>query len=784
MKKQALVNIYHFIRKSTYQDGVFTQEDFDTLKNEMDIIKQHHLPATYALKYDALMDERYIKLIKDTVEAEDEVAAWWEMTEALAKKAGVKWKGTDVIDLHVKAGYSLAYTPEERKAMLDVYMEDFKGIYGDYPKTIASWVMDIVSFTYAKERYGVIGGGLCRDQIGIDGFTLWGGYFNGPYYPSKQNEYMVAQTKENQLDMPIFKLLGPDPIYNFESGIREGAEGIYTLEPAWIAGQSKVWVSWLFDCLTEEEQLGFGYAQVGQENSFIWGNVGEGFEMQMRHIAHLREENKIRVETLRDSAKWFCNKYHVTPPTTYTASKDWNKVLDLKTTWYNSRFYRTSFLWDREEMCIRDFYIFDETYPSRYLKDYIETNESLFDALPLLDTHAWRTPLKRATIDFLDGQSLIKLKGESPVFEAQDDLNWKIVWALKDSRQLDITCQEEKICFTMKKGEVSQGWQMRLNTLPVLVALEEKRIICKHENHSYEVNLEKGYFKKDQEAIFICSEENTILLNLVQNKKALEENIFTQLYRQDQIAFEQKEMEKPVIDKEKLKNIKLIKPVLSHRKKVKGYEEISWCEMTNPNNCGTIRYTLDASEPMEDSACYKEALAIHEDTQVKAKVFAENRRASDIAEATYYNTIKIKNITSQTKFDPRQAYNRKGVYDLIDGKKGSLNYVDGCWLATTDYLDVIADLGEIKEIKTIHVSFMQSKRSGPYYPEYVTYSVSKEGIKFDEIGKEKVHEESTDPDIGICDVRMACSCEARYIRIEAKPYEGKFIFVDQIMVQR
>ena len=31
MKKEALFNIYHFIRKSTYNDGIFTQEDFDTL---------------------------------------------------------------------------------------------------------------------------------------------------------------------------------------------------------------------------------------------------------------------------------------------------------------------------------------------------------------------------------------------------------------------------------------------------------------------------------------------------------------------------------------------------------------------------------------------------------------------------------------------------------------------------------------------------------------------------------------------------------------------------------
>ena len=217
MKKQALVNIYHFIRKSTYNDGIFTQEDFDTLKNEMEILKQHQLPATYALKHDAVVDERYTALIKSMVDEKDEVGAWWEITKEMADKAGVTWKGCDVIDLHVKAGYSLAYLPEERKRLLDVYMQDFKEVYGYYPKTIGSWVMDIVTFEYAKEKYGVVGGALCRDQKGIDGFTLWGGYVNGAYYPSKVNEYIPAQTHDMQVDMPIFKLLGPDPIYNFEA---------------------------------------------------------------------------------------------------------------------------------------------------------------------------------------------------------------------------------------------------------------------------------------------------------------------------------------------------------------------------------------------------------------------------------------------------------------------------------------------------------------------------------------------------------------------------------------
>ncbi|MEG0387645.1 MAG: hypothetical protein RR582_04855, partial [Niameybacter sp.] len=208
---------------------------------------------------------------------------------------------------------------------------------------------------------------------------------NGAYYPSKVNENIPAQSHEMQVDMPIFKLLGPDPIYNFEAEVREGAGGIYTLEPAWTCGQSETWVKWLFDCITKEEQLGYGYTQAGQENSFIWGNVGDGFEMQMRHIANLRKENKIRVESLRDSSLWFKKKYQLTPPVTYTATNDWNETFDLKTTWYSSRFYRSSLMLDKGVLSIRDLYIFDEQYPSRYLNSAIDNNESIFDALPILN---------------------------------------------------------------------------------------------------------------------------------------------------------------------------------------------------------------------------------------------------------------------------------------------------------------------------------------------------------------------------------------------------------------
>lgn len=784
MKKQALVNIYHFVRKSTYNDGIFTQEDFDTLKNEMDILKQHQLPATYALKHDAVMDERYTELIKSMIDEKDEVGAWWEITQEMADKAGVTWKGCDVIDLHVKAGYSLAYTPEERKKLIDVYMKDFKEVYGYYPKTIGSWVMDIVSFEYAKEKYDVIGGALCRDQKGIDGFTLWGGYVNGAYYPSKVNENIPAQSHEMQVNMPIFKLLGPDPIYNFEAEVRPGAGGIYTLEPAWTCGQSETWVKWLFNCITEEEQLGYGYTQAGQENSFIWGNVGDGFEMQMRHIADLRKENKVRVESLRDSSMWFKKKYQLTPPVTYTATTDWNETFDLKTCWYSSRFYRSSLMLDQGILSIRDLYLFDEKYESRYLNDYIDNNESIFDALPILNACYWSTKEKRASIDFINLKTGAVLKGESVQFEAkEDEKTWIATWNMEGQAKMIITHTQAAMKFEVESKETEIEWGIRINTLPVLEEIRDNKLICTHEGFTYGMKVENGKCIKEDDGVMIIPTDSNCTFIMNDHVELQQLEIFNEEYLTHAVAFDA-EVEKAVeVDEEKISKIKLIKPIMSHRAKVKQYDEVVYCTMTNINDGGVIRYTVDGTDPTEESSIYKEAVEVREDCVIKARAFKEGRIASDVIEAKYFNTLPRVAITSPTKFDERKVFNRNGANDLIDGEKGSLNYVDNCWLITTDVLDVVVDLGVEREISSINIGLMQSKRSGPYYPDYVTFYISQDGEMFEEVGTNHVHAESGDPDIEIKDIVMELQAKARYVRVKAKPHKFYFIFADEIIVQ-
>ncbi len=150
----------------------------------------------------------------------------------LAEKAGIKWRGEHEWDPAANVGFSPSYTPDERRKLVDVYMADFKAIFGGYPRTVGSWFIDEVTLEYMAEKYGVVASCNCKDQIGTDFYTLWGGYWNQAYYPSKVNAYMPAQTRGGQINVPVFRMLGSDPIYQHGT-----TRGLISLEPVYKDGR-------------------------------------------------------------------------------------------------------------------------------------------------------------------------------------------------------------------------------------------------------------------------------------------------------------------------------------------------------------------------------------------------------------------------------------------------------------------------------------------------------------------------------------------------------------------
>lgn len=794
-----IVNIYNFIRKTVYPSGEFVQDDFETVIKEIELIKQYGFPATYALKHDALMDENFVKLIKDSVDDYDEVGAWFEITGELCEKAGVTWKGETPIDDHVHKGYSLGYSKEDRKKLVDAYMKDFKEIFGYYPKTVGSWVMDIVTLTYFKEKYGVLGAAMCRDQIGTDGFTLWGGYFTKAYYPSKLNEYVPAQSEEMQLDLPIFRLLGPDPIYNFEDGLRKELNGVHTLEPAWIIGQNKEWVHWFFECLTDEDVLGFSYAQIGQENTYLWNTMYKGYEVQIEYLSKLDKEGKIRVETLKESALWYKNKYRLTPPTTFGAKKDWN-YFNMKTLWYNSRFFRTSFLFENNSLVIRDLHLFDEKYVSRYYDGVLNNNESVFDTLPLMTPHYWRNEIEeRPEISIVKEKRIgvyEKLKGENMTYRKNGNDSSLIQWEVDGLGKVEIYLKEETIAFKFT-GELKEKGMLCINTLPVLKELNSKGLICKHNNFEYGVSLLKGEFSLDENfKVILKPEEGEIILNLNTTKV---ENEVEKFLRKDE-SFDEK-LGDYYIPKYKRTNqksrvkLRAFRPIVNIDTMLfdKPFKE----EILLGKRCkdGEIRYTLDGTEPTEDSTLYKGPIEISDSIFLKAKVFKEGYKPSDTVESRIYYTIKIKDIKGLTEPTNHPLYNKNGVYDLIDGKKGSKHYTDGNWLGYRRDMVVIVDLGEEKEIKEVMAGFLQDTRAWIYYPKRMECYYSLDGENFELMGKNIRDINEKRVEIGKIDLLISKKIKTRYIKVFAEnegmcpswsinPGEGPtFMFIDQITVR-
>lgn len=440
-----IVNIYNFIRNSDFR--VPNSEDvlFDCTRHQIELLRRLGLPATWALQYDALINPRYQKLLRTELTTNDEIAAWWEIPGPLAAAAGLKWRGRHDWDPAANVGFSPGYTPAERKTLVDVYMARFKEIFGSYPRTVGAWYIDEVTLAYMAGRYGVIASCNCKDQIGTDFYTLWGGYWNQAYYPSRLNAYMPAQTQNGQINLPVFRMLGSDPIYQHGT-----TPGLISLEPVYpVGGGSPGWVAWFLGNLVRQPCLAFAYTQAGQENSFGWDAMRRGFTNQIATFAALAAAGKIRVETLEKTGKWYRQQYPLTPATSVVAMDDW-KNEGRKTVWFDSRYYRLNVLWENNAFFIRDLHCFDERVVSPTHKTALVETSLAYETLPVVDWAFWsRAGEKRAGMWPLslepDG-SKVPLRPEgSPIVKELNSTSLGIRQALSGGGMFSLVCAEKEM---------------------------------------------------------------------------------------------------------------------------------------------------------------------------------------------------------------------------------------------------------------------------------------------------------------------------------------------------
>lgn len=521
-----IVNVVNFIRLLEPRDPKITQDVlYQTVVKQVEIMKKYKIPGSFLLQYDALMDSRYQTLLKSLPATSFEIGAWWELPQPLIEKAGLPWRGRYAWDWHANVGFATGYTPAEREKIADVYMEDFKRIFGYYPRSVASWFIDAHTLNYLWEKYHIIASANCKDQYGTDGYTLWGGYWNQAYYPSKINSYMPAQHAEKQIPVPVFRLLGSDPVRQYDQGINSRRQGVITLEPVYPrAGGSASWVNWFLNSFANDPALGFNYTQAGQENSFTWAAMEKGFEIQMPLLDSLRKVRKIRLETMEQSGKWFKKTYPVTPPTSFSVTKD-IEGSNQKTLWYNSRFYRMNILWEDGSLRIRDIHLFDEKLEDYYTTRTAKTNECSFFTLPIVDGYLWSKPNELAGMrlkGMVDGKEVL-LKGGDPVFKSVDKETVLVTWPLNEGNELQMELKEQTVSIKLA-GKSAVDWYFDLSVAPgaktPFTIMSTKRLACSFEQFDYEFIALSGQFSTPDSGIVfrLRPEKNTVVLSMKASK--------------------------------------------------------------------------------------------------------------------------------------------------------------------------------------------------------------------------------------------------------------------------
>lgn len=494
-----IINIINFIRQTDYRVADSDRLLFETVQEQIKLVNKYHFPATFLFQYDALINPQYQELMKKELQANCELGAWWEITQPHVEAAGITWRGEHSWVSHANIAFTTGYTPREREQLVDVYMTKFKEIYGYYPKSVGSWFIDSYTLAYMYEKYGIVASCNCKDQIGTDGYTLWGGYWNQAYYPCRINAYMPAQTEEAQIPVPIFRMLGSDPIYQYDTGLGSRRQGVISLEPVYKeSGMNKEWVGYFLESIVDQPCLAFNYAQAGQENSFTWEAIQKGLEMQFPLFDSLRIAGKIKLETLETSGKWFKKQFKHTPATAVTTLTDIRNE-GRKSVWFNSRYYRTNLLWEDKSFRFRDIHLFDEKFKSPYYDRAGEGNQFLYFTLPVVDGFIWSTSDERAGLRIMKvdkSKSRSEILFKDPVVkEIRKDV-LQVSCKDEDENTFNITFYEDRFEVSCDPQEKGLSWTLELTTandveLP-FVSIETNKINASFHGFDYTITCEKG----------------------------------------------------------------------------------------------------------------------------------------------------------------------------------------------------------------------------------------------------------------------------------------------------
>ncbi len=238
----------------------------------------------------------------------------------------------------------------------------------------------------------------------------------------------------------------------------------------------------------------------------------------------------------------------------------------------------------------------------------------------------------------------------------------------------------------------------------------------------------------------------------------------------------------------------LILPVPYFSQSKRSFYDTLWVALNSFTPETSVFYTLDGSEPTENSNLYTSTLIIDKSLKVKAIAVDNKGRKSKIVEAEYHRVPAKRSVQILSKYN--RMYTAGGDNGLVDFLRGGNNFRNGLWQGYQNQdFEAIVKLEKTEVVSKLGAGFLQEISAWIWMPLRVDFLVSTDGINFDFVGSvintvpENSYEVKT-----IDFVLKIMPRNVRYVRVKAYNYGtipewhlghggDAFIFVDEIIIE-
>src|SRR5258708_5504440 len=321
----------------------YPHQILDTPQKEYQLINQSNLTATWLVRYDALLQPEVVTFLK-SLNANQETGLFLEITPSICKDAGVTYNQSPSWH-YAKSVFLIGYSPEDRKRLIDQAVKKYQEIFNHSPKSVGAWWIDAYSLNYLHDKYGITANLDVADQYSTDQYQVWGQYFSTPFYPTKQNALMPAQTPANKIGVVTIQWATRDPYNGYGNGATDSTYSVqvndYLLH--------KLDVNYFEKILAIYPQV-----TVGLENDFNWDKNGPEYIKQIQLLKSKQQQGQLVLKTMSEFAISYQAIHPNLSPNVLIYASD-PLGTDGKVVWYQNPRYRIGLFYKPEEgLFIRD----------------------------------------------------------------------------------------------------------------------------------------------------------------------------------------------------------------------------------------------------------------------------------------------------------------------------------------------------------------------------------------------------------------------------------------------